>query len=162
MRDQILVVRWGMFAMLITPLFFLIRQIISIYKRVYMDFNANGLVFNGLKVVFDDLLSVSRYYVKVIKPRYNRYSRTFWHEEYYYRCCNLRFKFKDILIGYLFEESSMGLNEIIDPTEIQDKMKGHCEIYRGNEPYIYIFSEDDFRSIYSNIVKRGIKVETIR
>ena len=127
-----------------------------------MNFDGDGLSCDGRKMPFDDLLSVSRYYIKIVKTGHDRYSNVFCYEEYYYRCCNLRYKYKDILIGYLFEESSRGLNEIVDPAEIQRKIKGYCEIYNGNEPYIYIFCEDDFRSIYSNITKRGIKIETIK
>lgn len=153
---------WGIGGTYILLSFFLVKKILTTYNQAYLSFDHYALGLNGKKLIYSDLKSASALHIRIIESKRNNYSNNIWSDEYYYRCLNLNFKTKDILIGYLFEESSIGMTEIYDKTYLHKRMKGFCETYHGNEPYMYIFSEEDFNSIYSQIKKGGIKIETIR
>jgi len=162
LRDKSIAIHMGVAAIFTIFLIVLSKQIISTYKRTFIVFDDIGVIFNGKRVKYNELIAASTYHIKIIQDKSNRHSRTYWTEEYYYRCFSLDFKVKDILIGYFFEESSMGLNEISDKIEVQNKMNGYCETYRNNEPYLYKFSEDDFHSLYTRIKKLGLEINSIR
>jgi len=162
MRSQNTQILAGIVAVYTIVAILLIRQIISIFRRTFLVFDDAGVIYNGKRVKYNELISVSTYHIQIIQDKKSSYSETYWTEEYYYRCFSLDFKVKDILIGYLFEESAMGLNEINDKHEIKDRMKGYSETYRNSEPYIYMFSEDDFQSIYERVNKQGIEIKSIR
>ncbi|MBK3519900.1 hypothetical protein [Carboxylicivirga marina] len=129
---------------------------IASYKRMQLIFDYSGVVFNGKHMRYQDLKTASAYFIHVRQDRSSRYAT--WTEDYYYRCFSLRFKLKDIMIGYIFETYGEVPTAKDYRNEIEEKINGRCETYHNDTPYIFIFTEDDFALIYSKIKKLNLEI----
>lgn len=154
------IVFWPILLTSLAILSFIVKKARITFKRMYLTFDKIGYLINDERVRYNEIKSISSYYIHVLKDKRTRY--TSWREEAYYRCFSINSKGKDIMFGYIFEESEPGLHEIYDKKEINSKIDGYCEVYHNSEPYMYYLSEQDFLRVYTTLKNNKVEINSIR
>ena len=154
------IIFWPVLLTILAILSFIVKKARITFKRMYLTFDKVGYLIDDDRVRYNEIKSISTYYLHVLKDKRTRY--TSWTEETYYRCFSINSEGKDIMFAYMFEESAPGIHEIYDKREINGKIDGYCEVYHNSEPYMYYFSEQDFLKIYSTLKNNKVEINTVR